>query len=193
MHGPRTIAKKLSASPRPSFRPISPAWAMRCSAVIAAGADWIHFDVMDNHYVPEPDHRADGGAQAMRARRRAKIPIDVHLMVQPVDALGGRCSRERGRHHQLPSGSLATMSIARSQLIREHGCRAGLVLNPATPLNVLDYVMDRLDLMLLMSVNPGFGGQSFIPRRFARSRAVRALIDAHAASGGRSGWRSMAA
>ncbi|MFK7886313.1 MAG: ribulose-phosphate 3-epimerase [Gammaproteobacteria bacterium] len=144
-------------------------------AVLEAGADIVHFDVMDNHYVPN----LTIGPMVCEAliKHGIKAPIDVHLMCRPVDRLiedfADAGASIISFHPE------ASEHVDRSLgLIRERGCKAGLVLNPATPLNVLDYVMDKVDLILVMSVNPGFGGQSFIPSALDKLRAARKLIDA---------------
>ena len=142
--------------------------------VLSAGADVVHFDVMDNHYVPN----LTIGPMVCQALRNYGIdaPIDVHLMVKPVDRLIPDFAKAGASI--ITFHPEASEHIDRSlQLIRDHGCQAGLVLNPATPLLYLDYVMDKLDVILLMSVNPGFGGQSFIPGTLDKLRQVRRLID----------------
>jgi ribulose-phosphate 3-epimerase len=143
--------------------------------VLAAGADMVHFDVMDNHYVPN----LTIGPMVCKALRKHGIraPIDVHLMVRPVDRMIGEFI-EAGASY-ITFHPEASEHIDRSlQMIRDGGCQAGLVLNPATPLHCLDHVMDRLDMILLMSVNPGFGGQTFIPSTLDKLRQVRERIDA---------------
>lgn len=145
------------------------------NAVLAAGADVVHFDVMDNHYVPN----LTIGPMVCKALRKHGIsaPIDVHLMVKPVDRLIGDFI-EAGASW-ITFHPEASEHIDRSlQLIRDGGCKSGLVFNPATPLHYLDYVMDKVDIILLMSVNPGFGGQKFIPATLDKLREARQRIDA---------------
>lgn len=144
-------------------------------AVLHAGADWVHFDVMDNHYVPN----LTIGPMVCAALRRFGIsaPIDVHLMVRPVDAIVPRFAAAGATlisfHPQ------ASHHVDRTiQLIHDEGCQAGIVLNPATPLDILDWTLENVDLVLLMAVNPGFGGQSFIPHVLDKLHRVRELIDA---------------
>src|SRR6267154_2538783 len=143
-------------------------------AVLSAGAELIHFDVMDNHYVPN----LTIGPLVCEALRKhgVKAPIDVHLMVKPVDRIIPDFAAAGASYISIHPE--ATEHVDRSlQLIREHGCRSGLVLNPAAPLTWLDHVLDKVDLVLLMSVNPGFGGQQFIDATLAKVRAVRERIE----------------
>lgn len=148
--------------------------------VVAAGADWIHFDVMDNHYVP---NLTIGPMVCEAIRPHVNVPIDVHLMVEPVDSLIP--SFAKAGANIITFHPEASRHVDRSlALIRDQGCLAGLVFNPATPLDWLTHVMDKVDIILLMSVNPGYGGQSFIPGTLDKLRQVRILIDRHLAAGG---------
>ncbi|MBL8287446.1 MAG: ribulose-phosphate 3-epimerase [Rubrivivax sp.] len=143
-------------------------------AVVAGGADWLHFDVMDNHYVP---NLTFGPMVCQALRKHCTVPIDVHLMVQPVDALATAFAKAGA--DLISFHPDASTHVDRTlQLIRGEGCQAGLVFNPAAPLDVLEWVIDKVDLVLVMSVNPGFGGQSFIDSALRKVERARRLIEA---------------
>ena len=149
--------------------------------VIRAGADLIHFDVMDNHYVP---NLTFGPMVCAALKPYATVPVDVHLMVEPVDDLIHAFAKAGA--NIITFHPEASRHVDRSLgLIKEYGCQAGLVLNPATPVNILENVLDKLDMVLLMSVNPGFGGQSFIPKTLVKIRKVREMLDEYERQNGR--------
>ena len=149
--------------------------------VIRAGADLIHFDVMDNHYVP---NLTFGPMVCAALKPYATVPVDVHLMVEPVDDLIHAFAKAGA--NIITFHPEASRHVDRSLgLIKEYGCQAGLVLNPATPVNILENVLDKLDMVLLMSVNPGFGGQSFIPNTLVKIRKVREMLDEYERQRGR--------
>jgi ribulose-phosphate 3-epimerase len=149
-------------------------------AIEAAGADWVHFDVMDNHYVP---NLTVGPLVCEAIRPHVSIPIDVHLMVKPVDHMIGMFAKAGA--NIITFHPEASEHVDRSlQLIRDSGCQSGLVFNPATPLSYLDHVMDKVDVILLMSVNPGFGGQKFIPSTLHKLQLVRQRINRWVQEGG---------
>jgi len=143
-------------------------------AVVDAGADWLHFDVMDNHYVP---NLTFGPMVCLALRKHCTVPIDVHLMVQPVDALA-LAFAQAGADWISFHPDASTHVDRTLQLIRGAGCKAGLVFNPAAPVDLLEWVIDKVDLVLVMSVNPGFGGQSFIDSALRKVERLRRIVDA---------------
>lgn len=150
-------------------------------AVISSGADLIHFDVMDNHYVP---NLTFGSMVCEAVKPYASVPIDVHLMVKPVDALITQFAKSGA--NIITFHPEASEHIDRSlSLIKDSGCEAGLVLNPATPVNIIEHVLDKIDMVLLMSVNPGFGGQSFIPHTLQKIKQVKIILDQYQSETGR--------
>ena len=153
-------------------------------AIEAAGCDLVHFDVMDNHYVP---NLTIGPLVCEAIRPHVQIPIDVHLMVEPVDSLIPMFAKAGA--NIITFHPEASRHVDRTlQLIRDCGCKAGIVLTPASPLQWMDHIMDKLDIVLLMSVNPGFGGQSFIPSALPKLREARRRIAAYMADGGQPIW-----
>ena len=153
-------------------------------AIERSGADLVHFDVMDNHYVP---NLTIGPLVCEAIRPHVAIPIDVHLMVEPVDALIPLFAKAGA--NLITFHPEASRHVDRTlQLIRDYGCKAGIVLNPASALSWMDHLMERLDIVLLMGVNPGFGGQKFIPSTIAKLRQARQRIDAHTEAGGAPIW-----
>jgi ribulose-phosphate 3-epimerase len=176
-------------APHRAYRPVHPLGRLRppgrgSPRHRAAGAALVHFDVMDNHYVP---NLTIGPLVCEAIRPHVTIPIDVHLMVEPVDALIPLFARAGA--NIITFHPEASRHVDRTlQLIRDHGCKAGIALNPASSLEWMDHVMERLDIVLLMSVNPGFGGQKFIASTLPKLRAARSRIQVHEAAGGQPIW-----